>query len=214
MNDDWRVSVQLNDEGFAHRLGETLEASELEHDLRATYADRVVVSVDGGDVFLYAADREQARGAQQLVEQVGEKHGWQLTTELRHWHPEAEIWEDPDAPEPVTAAQHATEDQIRNAREGRASAEQGYPDWEVRVTCASRHEAGELSERLEEEGIANVHRWDWVLVGANDEDDAQAIAQRLRGELPHAQISVELNMRTTWRNAPGNPFSLLGGLAG
>jgi hypothetical protein len=214
MNDDWRVSVQLNDEGFAHRLGETLEASELQHDLRATYADRVVVSVDGGEVFLYAADREQARAAQQLVEQIGAQHDWQLTSQLRRWHPEAEIWEDPDAPEPLTAVQRATEDQIRNAGERRESAEQGYPDWEVRVTCASRHEAGELSDRLQNEGIANVHRWDWVLVGANDEDDAQAVAQRLRGELPHAQITVELNLRTTWKNAPGNPFSLLGGLAG
>ena len=214
MNDDWRVRVDLRDEGFAHRLGKTLQAEGLESDLRRSYSDHVVVSIDGGEVFLYAPDRAQAQAAQKLVERVASEHGWTLSAELRHWHPEAEIWEDPGNPEPITAAQHVTEDEIRNAGERRDSAEQGYPDWEVRVTCASRHEAGELSDRLSSEEIPNVHRWDWVLIGANDEDDAQALAARLRGELPGAQLSVELNMRTTWKDMPGNPFSVLGGLAG
>jgi hypothetical protein len=214
MNDDWRVRVDLQDDGFARRLGQTLQAEGLESDLRRSYADRVVVSVDGVEVFLYAPDRSQAEAAQRLVERVASEHGWSLSAELRHWHPEAEIWEDPDNPEPVTDAQHTAEDEIRNAGERRDSADQGYPDCEVRVTCASRHEAGELSDRLQAEGIVNVHRWDWVLVGANDEDDAEAIAQRLRGELPGAQISVESNMRKVWNHLPGNPFAWLGGLAG
>jgi hypothetical protein len=214
MNDDWRVRVDLHDEGFAHRLGESLEAAELKHDLRRAYADRVVVSVDGAEVFLYAADRAQAQAAQSVVERVAADHGWALDTELRHWHPMAEIWEDPDNPEPVTAAQEQTEDAIRAAGERRDSADQGYPEMEVRVSCSSRREAGELSHRLEEEGTVNVHRWDWVLIGATDEAAAEAIAQRLRSELPHAEISVEANMRKVWDNAPGNPFAWLGGLAG
>jgi hypothetical protein len=214
MNDDWRVRVEFQDDGFAHRLGETLQAEELESDLRRSYADRVVVSIDGGEVFLYAPDRSQAQAAQKLVERLASEHGWSASAELRHWHPEAEIWEDPDNPEPITDAQHTAEDAIRNAGERRDSAEQGYPDWEVRVTCASRREAGELSDRLQAEGIVNVHRWDWVLIGANDEEEAQAVAQRLRGELPNAQLSVELNLRTSWKDRPGNPFAWLGGLAG
>ena len=214
MNDDWRVRVDLHDEGFAHRLGESLEASELEHDLRRAYADRVVVSVDGAEVFLYAADRAQAQAAQSVVQRVAGEHGWTLDTELRHWHPVAEIWEDPDNPEPVTAGQERSEDAIRAAGERRESADQGYPEMEVRVSCASRHEAGELSKRLEDEGLVNVHRWDWVLIGAADEAAAEAIAQRLRSELPHAEVSVEANLRKVWDNAPGNPFAWLGGLAG
>ncbi len=214
MNDDWRVRARLHDEGFAHRLGDSLQAEELEHDLRASYADRVVVSIDGPELFLYAADRTQAQGAQALVQRIAAEHGWQLDVELRRWHPQAEIWEDPDSPEPATAAQAETEDDIRNAGERRDSAEQGYPEFEVRVSCDSRHEAGELSDRLQQEGIANVHRWDWVLIGAADEDDANAIAQRLRDELPQATISVESNLRKLWDHAPGNPFAWLGGLAG
>jgi hypothetical protein len=213
-NDDWRVRVDLHDHGFAHRLGESLEAEELENDLRRSFADRVVISVDGDELFLYAADREQAQAAQRLVQRIASEHGWQLDTELRRWHPIAEIWEDPDSPEPASAQQVRTEDEIRHAGERRESAAEGYPDIEVRVTCESRREAAGLSERLQGEGIANIHRWNWVLVGANDEDDGNAIAQRLRDELPGAEVAVESNMRTVWKNLPGNPFAWLGGLAG
>ena len=128
--------------------------------------------------------------------------------------PVAEIWEDPDNPEPRNADEQRTEDEIRNAGERRDSAEDGYPAIEVRVTCGSRHEAVELSERLDQEGIANVHRWSWVLIGARDEDDGHAIAERLRGELPGAEIAVESNLRAVWDSRPGNPFAWLGGLAG
>jgi hypothetical protein len=213
-NDDWRVRVDLHDHGFAHRLGESLEAGELEHDLRRSFTDRVVISVDGDELFLYAADRDQAQAAQRLVERIASQHGWQLDVELRRWHAIAEIWEDPDNPEPASAQQVRSEEEIRNAGERRESAQEGYPEIEVRVTCESRHDAAELSDRLVREGIANIHRWNWVLVGANDEDDGNTIAERLRGELPGAEISVESNMRTVWKNLPGNPFAWLGGLAG
>ena len=214
MNDDWRVRVDLNDEGFAHRLGETLEAEELEHDLQRAFSDRVVVSTDGPEVFLYTADRAQAQAAARVVDRVASEHGWQVEPELRRWHPTAEIWEDPDNPEPADPEQTRAEDEIRNAGERRDSAEQGYPDMEVRVTCASRHEAAELSGRLEDEGIANIHRWSWVLIGAADEAGAEALAARLRDELPGAEIAVETNQRKLWDNMPGNPFAWLGGLAG
>jgi hypothetical protein len=216
MNDDWRVRVDLHDHGFAHHLGETLEAEELEHDLKASFSDRVIVSLDSSDeeLFLYAADRAQAEAAQRLVQRVASEHGWTLETELRRWHPTAEIWEDPDNPQPASAEQVETEDEIRIAGERRESAEQGYPAMEVRVTCASRRDAVELSRRLEDEGIVNIHRWSWVLIGANDEDDANTLADRLRAELPGAEIAAEVNRRELWENRPGNPFAWLGGLAG
>jgi hypothetical protein len=216
MNDDWRVRVDLHDTGFAHRLGETLQAEELEHDLKASFQDRVIVSMDSGDeeLFLYAADRAQAQAAQGLVQRVATEHGWTLDTELRRWHPTAEIWEDPDNPSPADAEQIATEDEIRNAGERRESAGQGYPDMEVRVSCASRHDAADLSHRLHDEGIVNVHRFSWVLIGARDEHDANVLAQRLRTELPGAEIVVETNLNKLAASMPPNPFAWLGGLAG
>ncbi len=214
MNDDWRVRVELHDQGFAHRLGETLEASELEHDLARAYGDRVLVSVDGSEVFLYSADRAQAQAAQALVQRIADEHDWQIETELRHWHAIAELWEDPEVPEPANPAQVASEDAQRNAIERRDSAQEGYPEMEVRIVCGSRHEAGELSDRLAGEGIVNIHRWSWVMIGANDEASANALAQRLRGELPNATITVDTNLRWISDHMPGNPFAILGGLAG
>ena len=46
-----------------------------------------------------------------------------------------------------------------------------------------------------------------MLIGADDEDDANALAERLRAELPGAQISVEANLRKLADNLPGNPFA-------
>ncbi len=35
MNDDWRVRIDVHDDGLARRLTEQLDADELEHDLAA-----------------------------------------------------------------------------------------------------------------------------------------------------------------------------------
>jgi hypothetical protein len=215
MNDDWRLRIDLHEDGFAHRLGELLGAQELEHDLEHSFHDRVVVSVDGPEVFCYAGTREQTERARELVQTLADQHGWKLEFELTHWHPAAERWEDPDAPLPETEAQAARERDHRVAGERAESAEQGYPEFEVRIQCSSRGEAGELSDKLEQEGIPNLHRWSYVLVGATDEDSAQELATRLRGEVPAgSQVTVERNLRAVYDSRPGNPFAVLGGLAG
>jgi hypothetical protein len=215
MNDDWRLRIDLHDDGFAHRLSELLGAEELEHDLEQAFHDRVVVSVDGPEVFLYAGTREQTERARQLVSSLAQQHGWKLDFELTHWHPAAEQWEDPDAPLPETEAQAAQERDHRVAQEREESAAQGYPEFEVRVQCATRAEAGELADKLEQEGVPNLHRWSYLLIGATDEESAEALATRLRGEVPAGSVvTVERNLRAIYDARPGNPFAVLGGLAG
>ena len=214
MNDDWRLRIDLHDHGLAHRLGEMLAGEELEHDLERSFGDRVVVSVDDSEVFCYAGSRAQAEAAEHLIGRLAAEHEWQADVELRHWHPVAEEWQAPEEPLPTTAGQQVHERAERLEQEDEESSEQGYPEMEVRVTCDSRHEARELSDRLEHEGIVNVHRWNWVLVGADDEDGANALAERLRRELPGKSVTVEPNVRIMWDNRPGNPFAVLGGLAG
>jgi hypothetical protein len=214
MNDDWRLHIDLHDEGFAHRLGETLQAEELEHDLERSFHDKVVVSVDGGDVFCYAGSRAQAEAVQRLIDKLIAEHSWQADVELTHWHPRAERWEPADEPGPVDPAHAATEHAERIADERAASAEQGYPEYEVRVQTRSRHDARQLVEQLEHEQIPAIHRWSVVLIGANDSDAAQALADRVRNEHPGLEVAVELNGREVWKDMPGNPFAVLGGLAG
>jgi hypothetical protein len=214
MNDDWRLHIDLHDQGFAHRLGESLQAEELEHDLERSFADKVVVSVDGNDVYCYTGTRAQAEAAGRVIAKlIGDQH-WQADVELTHWHPTAERWEPADDPEPTDPAQLAREHAERIADERTESVEQGYPEYEVRVQAASRSDARELVERLESEQIPAIHRWSVVLIGATDSDAAEQLAQRLRGELPGLEITVELNGRGVWKDMPGNPFAVLGGLAG
>ena len=215
MSDDWRLRIILSEEGLAHRLSELLTSEELEHDLETSFHDRVVVSIDGPEVFCYAGSRSQAEAVEQLVRQLADQHGWELEVKLAHWHPVAEEWEDPDAPLPADPALIEAEREERVAQERIDSADQGYPEYEVRIQCHSRHDAGELADRLEGEGMPNVHRSHYVLVGATDEDSAQALAERIRGEVPAGTaVTVERNERSTYEHRPWSPFVLLGGLAG
>ncbi|HTU94476.1 MAG TPA: hypothetical protein VMF14_01470 [Solirubrobacteraceae bacterium] len=215
MNDDWRVRVDVRDDGLARSITEQLNADELEHDLNAAFHDRIVLSVDGPVLFAYAGSREQAQRAADLVGRLATEHKRDVTIEVAHWHPVSEEWESPDEPEPVTAAdaEHEREERVEDERE--ESAEQGYPDFEVRVQLHSRHDASELSHRLDSEGIAHVHRWSYLLIGATDEDSAQALAERLRGEAPPgSEVVVEQNRRVVYEHRPFNPFTFLGGLGG
>jgi hypothetical protein len=215
MNDDWRLHIDLHDQGFAHRLGESLQAAELEHDLRRSFADKVVVSVDGNDVFCYAGTRAQAEAAGRLIDTLIADQHWQADVELTHWHPTAERWEPADEPEPADPQQVAREHAERVSDERVESADKGYPEYEVRVQCGSRGAARDLVERLESEDIPAMHRWSVVLIGADDSDTAERLAERLRGELPGLEIAVELNSRDVYTDMQGaNPFAVLGGLAG
>jgi hypothetical protein len=215
MNDDWRLRIDLHENSPAHQLSELLGKGEIEHELDDRFTDRVVVSVDDAEVFLYTGTRAQADAAGQVIGQVIAQHGWTADIELTHWHPVAEEWESADAPLPDSEADVAGERAERIADERAESTEEGYPEFEVRIKSSSRRHAGELSDRLEQEGIPNVHRWSYVLVGATDEESAQQLAERLRGEVPAGtEITVELNQRELWDHRPPNPFAILGGLAG
>lgn len=215
MNDDWRLRIEARDEGSASALAERLDAHEIERDLEQTFHDRVVVSVDGAEVFCYAAEREQLERAQQVIEKVAAEHDFGLDFELRHWHPSAEQWEDPDTPLPESDADLAREQRERIAQERQDSAQQGYPEYEVRVQCPNRRAASELADRLREEGIPVVHHWSYVLVGALDEQTGQALAERLRAEAPGGSaVTVEENLRAVYDERPFRPFAYLGGLGG
>jgi len=211
VSDDWRLRIELGGTGEAAELGRLLGTEELEHDLDASFTDRVVVSVDGSEVFCYAGSREQAQRAQTLIGELADRHGWSATAELTRWHPIAERWADPDAPLPSGDAPDEPEHMERIARERAESARHGFPDFEVHVRMRSHHAARELAQRLDGEGTANVQRWSYVVVGAADEDAANALAQRLRGEAGDgAEVTVEDNTLAL----PGNPFAVLGGLGG
>jgi hypothetical protein len=221
MSDDWRVRAVLAEEREARELAERLAAFDSEHDLKTSFSDRVVVSQDGAEVFCYADTREQAEAAKRAVSSLAAEHGWRLSTELRHWHSVVEEWEDPDQPLTDTDSERAVEHAELIEHERQESQAQGFPDFEVRVRCPSRQDAQRLAAQLGSEGIANVHRWHFVVVGAPDEDSANALAERIRTEAPRgSEVTAETSVQEITAEAPevatpyNNPFAVFGGLGG
>lgn len=214
MNDDWRVRIEASEQGHAHALTHHL-SSDLEHDLERAFHDSVVVSVDGPEVFCYAGTREQAERAEELVRSLAAEHGWQLNLELKHWHPTAEEWEDPDVPLPQSDAERVAEHEERMKWERDESAATDIPDFEVRVECPSHRECNELADQLRSEGLRPVHRWKYLLVGVADEDSATELAERIRNEVPgDCVVTTEANARSFFADRPSNPFAIFGGLGG
>ena len=215
MNDDWSLRVHLHNPGQARALTEQLEKPELEHDLGRAYQDRVVVSVDGPVVFCYAASREQAERTERVIRRLAVDAGWELSTELRHWHPAAEEWEEPHKPLPQSEAELAAERVALMERERAESLTHGYPDFEVRVHCQSHAETVGLAQRLRREGLESVARWRYLLIGALDEDSARALAERLSSEVPSGStVAVEATGKLVLDEVGTSPFAVLGGLAG
>jgi hypothetical protein len=215
MNDDWRLQVDFHEEEHIRSLLERLGARELEHDLSEAFHDRVIVSRDGDRVFLYAGTREQAESAGKLIDQLAAEHSWTVDAELRHWHPTAEEWEDPDLPLPGGDAAMAAEHAALIAAERRETEERGYPEFEVRIDLPSRHDAVHFEERLRGEGLPAVRRGKYLLVGATDEDAAKALAERIGAEAPgESSVKVEGTWKAALAEQPPNPFAIFGGLGG
>lgn len=61
MNDDWRLQLQAADEGEALLLVERLGGPGPGHTLGTAFDDKVIVSREGAQVFLYAATRSRSR---------------------------------------------------------------------------------------------------------------------------------------------------------
>jgi hypothetical protein len=219
MSDDWRLRIELADEKEAGELAKRLSKFDLPHDLQASYHDRVVVSHDGNEVFCYADTREQADAAGRAISSLASERGWRIAPELRRWHPAAERWEDPDAPLPESESAQAAERNELMQSERQESLAQGFPDFEVRVKCGSRHEAEKLAERLRREGIRCVHRWQFVVAAAPDEDTARQLAERIRSEAPpDSTVTAEASIPEAVSEAPlatpFSPFAVFGGLGG
>jgi hypothetical protein len=211
MGDDWRLRITLAGPGEADRLADELQQGTLEHQLASGAGQRVIVSRDGREVFLYADRREQLERARQAIE----GRGGQVQSELRRWHPVAEEWEDPETPLPADESGVAAEHAERIAEEREESRELGTPEWEVRVECGSHRDTVALAERLESEGLQPVRRWRYLLVGAPDEDSARVLADRLTAEaVPGCTVTVEGTGAAVRAETPANPFAVFGGLGG
>ena len=172
--DEWRVEVDLDDEGHGYTLRERLRSHDLDDEARQRLGRRVIVTRDGPRLYLYAADEEAAREAERVASELLEAERLTGTVRIVRWDPAVEEW-------------HAADEA--------ATGEHPF-EWEVHVTLPGRDEARELEERLAAENLPAHRLWRWVTVDTHTEDEANDLAQRLVDELPddvevHAQPNPE-----------------------
>jgi hypothetical protein len=189
------VRVELADgaarEQFTQLLAEGLSPQGADH-AQALQGDHVSVSGEDANLFVYANSPAQAEQAHTVILAELDHHAIEArTSSVEHWLAEEERWDN----EP--AGETWEEDAV----------EHGYAPWEVRVTCRSRHEAGELAAQLEAEDYLPVRRWKHLIVGAATREDADALAARLHGE-------VEPGGAVVWEEAIDShvvrPFAFFG----
>jgi hypothetical protein len=193
-NDDWRIRIDVEEEEHARGLLDRLtgdlgsEARELARDLES---HRLAVSRDDETIFVYASTRAAAESAHAVVEAELREHGIEAkTSRVEHWIDEEDRWDD----EPPGETWEEEE------------LDRGFAPWEVRVECPSREEARKLAEQLESEGYKPQRSFNYLVVGTATREDADALAERLHGE-------VEAGGEVVWETTPQSPFAIFGGLA-
>jgi len=183
-NNDWRVTISLPDPAHIDRAQRSFSEQQVEEDVHRRLGRGVAVSASGSQIFLYAATEIAASAAQQAAGDVLARLGIQAELALHRWHPIEEEWESPDVTMPRTEAERQTEHQRLEEEETAESLATGIAQWQARVGLPSRHEAVALASKLRSEGRAVVRRWRFLAVGANNEDEARALAEQIRQEVP------------------------------
>jgi hypothetical protein len=188
-DEDWRVTVTFQNEDHVQQAVQSVREHDVEQDVRSRLGDRVAVSADGPSVFLYAAAEDAAREADRVVHEVLAKRGLTAEFALDRWHPIEQEWADISVPLPENEQQRQAEHERRIEDETHDSLATGEAEWEVRVEMPSRHEAVALAGRLQAEGRSVLRRWRYLVVGANNEDQAAGFAKVIEQEVP-AKASV------------------------
>jgi hypothetical protein len=200
---DWRVSVRLH---AGHQVGDAVKhvsSHRVEEEVQTSLGGRVVVGTDGGnELFLYTHAQDAAAAAQQSVRDLLATHGLSADYTVERWHPVAEEWESADVPLPSTPAGVEAEHKELDAEETSESVSSGVALFEVRVQLPSHRDAVALAARLAGEGYSVVRRWRFLVVGANNQDQASEFAAAIRQEAPVGALI------TTEEVGPGRPYTV------
>jgi len=191
-NNDWRVTITLANLADAEKTRQSFLEHEVEEDVRRKLGRNVAVGAGDSQIFLYAGTENAARDAERIAREILARQNIPAEFALHRWHPIEEEWEDPDVSLPQTEAERQEEHQRLEDAETAESLTTGTAQWEARVEFPSHHEAVELADKLRSEGRTVVRRWRFLVVGANNEDDARALAEQIKREAPpDALVSAE-----------------------
>jgi hypothetical protein len=208
VHDEFRVQVRAQAPGKVVDALKALQVADEAH----RELPRLAITHEGDHVFLYADSADAAEHAREAVSQAMAEHSIDGAVNVMRWHPLEERWEDASTPLPATEADRSAEHARLEELETEESQQAGHAEWEVRITLPTHHDARSFAERLRSEGIPVKQLWRHILVGANDEDEAAALATRLRTEAPAgSEIATEGNGLEYWQLL--HPYAYLGGIA-
>jgi hypothetical protein len=193
--DEWRVEIDLDDPEHGYPLSERLRAHDLDDQARERLQDRVIVTRDDAQLFLYAGAEPAAREAERVARELVEGGDLTGTIAVTRWHPDEEAWRDASQPLPATEDERREERERHLAAETREVAGGGEYDWEVRVRLESHSDTRDLADRLDAEGLPVTRRWRYLLVGALTEEGAGELAERIVAEgSPGTEARVEARL--------------------
>lgn len=207
MAEDFRVEVELDDEAHGYPFRERLRALNLDDEARDRLGTDVVVTRDGSRIYAYTSTGDQASQAERVIDALVHDEGLTADIRVTRWHPVAEEWRDASLPLPSTPADEEREYEEREAAESQEARDEGEFDWRVVAAVSTRDRARDLARQLSEEGLPARRRWRYVMVGVVTEERAEALAERLRGELGE---SADVWIRADIGDVVAGPFQFIG----
>ena len=189
---DWRVTISLTGQAHVEQARQSISEQEVEQDVRERLGRNIVVGAGDSQIFLYAGTEMAATEAERTAREVLGQLGIEAEFALHRWHPVEEEWQSPGVAMPQTEAERQAEHQRLEDAETADSVAAGSAMWQARVELDSHREAVVLADKLQGEGYPVVRRWKFLVVGANNDDEAKALAEHIRQEAPSgAQVCAE-----------------------
>jgi hypothetical protein len=185
---DWRVTISLTGQAHVEQARQSISEQEVEQDVRQRLGRNVVVGAGDSQIFLYAGTELAATEAERAARELLGQLGIEAEFALHRWHPIEEEWQSPDVAMPQTEAERQAEHQRLEDAETADSVAARAAMWQARVELESHREAVALAHKLQGEGYPVVRRWKFLVAGANNEDDAQALAEHIRQEAPPGAV--------------------------
>jgi len=183
-SNDWRVTISLASGEHAERARRAVSEREVEEDVHRRLGRNIAVGAGNSEIFLYAGTEVAAREADRVAREVLAQDGIDAEFALQRWHPIEEEWESPDVALPRTEAEREAEHQRLDDAETAESLATGTAHWQARAELQSHRDAVALATKLQSEGHTVVRRWRFLVVGANNEDEARELAEHIRQEAP------------------------------
>jgi len=190
MNDAWRVMVTFDDPAPTKRAARELSGHEIEAQVRQRIAAPVAVSVIDPHLYLCTGTRDSAVAAEEVIRAVLAAHRQRGTVVTHFWDPSINRWVNSADSVPDDTGLTLLPDKRRHgparevAADTRIADATGLATWEVRVNLASHHDTVAFAQRLKAQGHPPVRHWRHLLVGARNQDEAQALAAAIHAQAP------------------------------